>query len=141
MNRRRAALETICRARGVAILYCFGSRAREALAWLDSSEGELLPGPSDVDVGVKPLPGVKLRLRAEVGLTQALEEFLGVDRVDLVNLDSANPYLAAEIIHGERLYADDDYAADNYDLYVLRREADLAPLEEETARRLLRVDT
>lgn len=137
MNRRRAALEAICQEYGIAILYSFGSRAREALAWLDDPAATLAPGPSDVDIGVKPLPAVKLNWREEVAIVQALEEFLGVQRVDLVNLDSANPYLAAEVVHGERLYAENEYAADNYDLYILRQEADLAPLEEETARLLL----
>ena len=141
MNRRRAALEAICPEYGIAILYSFGSRAREALAWLDDPAATLAPGPSDVDIGVKPLPAVKLNWREEVAMAQALEEFLGVQRVDPVNLDNANPYLAAEIIHGERLYAEDEYAADNYDLYILRQEADLAPLEEEMARLLLRTDT
>ena len=141
MNRRRAALGAICPEYGIAILYSFGSRAREALAWLDDPAATLAPGPSDVDIGVKPLPAVKLNWREEVAMAQALEEFLGVQRVDPVNLDNANPYLAAEIIHGERLYAEDEYAADNYDLYILRQEADLAPLEEEMARLLLRTDT
>ena len=156
MNRRRTALDAICRNCGVAILYGFGSRAREVLAWLDDAAAVLAPGPSDVDIGVKPVrlppksaewswrekePDSTLNLKAEVALTQALEEFLGVQRVDLVNLDSANPYLAAEVIHGERLYAEDDYMADNYDLYILRQEADLAPLEEEMARLLLGIDT
>jgi predicted nucleotidyltransferase len=137
VNRRRAALEAICQEYGIAILYSFGSRAREALAWLDDPAATLAPGPSDVDIGVKPLPAVKLNWREEVAIVQALEEFLGAQRVDLVNLDSANPYLAAEVVHGERLYAENEYAADNYDLYILRQEADLAPLEEETARLLL----
>ena len=156
MNRRRTALDAICQNCGVAILYGFGSRARELLAWLDDAAAVLAPGPSDVDIGVKPVrlppksgewswrekePDSTLNLKAEVALTQALEEFFGVQRVDLVNLDSANPYLAAEVIHGERLYAEDDYMADNYDLYILRQEADLAPLEEEMARLLLGIDT
>ena len=33
------------------------------------------------------------------------------------------------MIRGERLYAQDDHAADEYDLYVLRRAGDLAPFE------------
>lgn len=142
MNRRRAALAAICQECGVAILYGFGSRARETLAWLDDPAATLAPGPSDVDLGVKPVwrekePETTLNWKAEVALAHALEAFLGVQRVDIVNLDSANPYLAAEVIHGERLYAEDEYAADNYDLYILRQEADLAPLEEERARLLL----
>ncbi len=156
MNQRRAALEAICRQHRIAILYSFGSRAREVLAWLDETESVLAPSPSDVDIGAKPVrlppkseewgwgpkePENALNLNLEVALAHALEDFLGVKRVDLVNLDSASPYLAAEIIHGERLYAEDEYAADNYDLYILRQEADLAPLEEERARLLLGADT
>ena len=135
MNQRRAALEAICREHGVAILYSFGSRAREALAWLDDPEAVLAPGSSDVDVGVK--PATRFNWKKEVALAQALEDLMAVQRVDLVNLDSANPFLAAEIVHGERLYAEDEYAADNYDLYILRQEGDLAHLEEEQARLLL----
>ena len=135
MNQRRAVLEAICREHGVAILYSFGSRAREALAWLDDPEAVLAPGPSDVDVGVK--PATRFNWKKEVALAQALEDLMAVPRVDLVNLDSANPFLAAEVVHGERLYSEDEYAADNYDLYILRQEGDLAHLEEEQARLLL----
>ena len=136
-NRKRSALEALCRQHGVAILYSFGSRARETLAWLDDPDAVLAPGPSDVDLGVKPLPATEFSWKTEVALAQALEDLLGVERIDLVNLDNAKPFLAAEVIHGERLYAESQYAADNYDLYILRQEGDLAYLEEERARLLL----
>ncbi len=137
MNRRRAALEAICREQSVAILYSFGSRAKEVLAWLNDPEAILAPGPSDVDLGVKPLPATELNWKAEVALEHALEEMLVVDRVDLINLHRANPFLAAEVVHGERLYAADEYVADNYDLYILAQEGDLGHLEEEQAHLLL----
>ena len=140
MTGRRQSLAALCAQFQIAILYSFGSRAKELLAWLGDPAAALVPGPSDVDIGAKPLPGVHLGWEEEVALAQALEELFGVERVDLVNLDKANPYLAAEVIHGERLYAQDDYLADNYDLYILRREADLAFLEEEKAKILLGVD-
>ncbi|MDE0068891.1 MAG: hypothetical protein OXO48_04215 [Caldilineaceae bacterium] len=156
MSQRRAALEAVCRQHRIVILYSFGSRAREVLAWLDEAESVLAPGPSDVDIGAKPVrlpstadergwgpkePESALDLNSAVALAHSLEDLFGVQRVDLVNLDSASPYLAAEIVHGERLYAEDEYAADNFDLYILRQEADLAPLEEERARLLLGTDT
>ena len=137
MNRRRAALEAICREHGVAILYSFGSRAKEVLAWLNDPEAILAPGPSDVDLGVKPLPTTEFNWKTEVALEQALQNLLGVERIDLVNLDNVNPFLAAEVVHGERLYAESEYAADNFDLYILRQEGDLAFLEDERARLLL----
>jgi hypothetical protein len=46
-------------------------------------------------------------------------------------LGAADPFLAVEIIRGERLYAEDHLQADEYDLYVLRRAGDLVPLERE----------
>ena len=156
MNRRRAALKAICREHGIAILYSFGSRAKEVLAWLNDPAAVLDPGPSDVDIGVKtvrlpstpsaeswlqPKQDATLDLNAEVALTHDLEDFLGVQRVSLVNLDSANPFLAAEIIHSERLCAEDEYAADNFELYIMGQVADLAFLEEESARLLLGIAT
>ena len=51
--------------------------------------------------------------------------------VDLVILSEADPFLAAEIIRGERLFALDEYEADEFDLYILRRAGALAPLERE----------
>ena len=60
-----------------------------------------------------------------------MEDLLDVTRVDLVCLDDADPFLAANVIRGERLYARNTYEADEYDLYVLRRAGDLAPLERE----------
>jgi hypothetical protein len=49
----------------------------------------------------------------------------------LSRICAADPFLAAEIVRGERLYARDACEADEYDLYVLRRAGDLAPFERE----------
>lgn len=67
----------------------------------------------------------------KVDLAHALEDLFELARVDLVCLRDADPFLAANIIRGERLFAVDEYRADEYDLYVLRRAGDLAPLERE----------
>jgi hypothetical protein len=64
-------------------------------------------------------------------LAAALEDLFGAQRVDLVVLPEADPFLAANIIRGERLYCRDETEADEYELYVLRRAGDLAPLERE----------
>ncbi len=128
---RMEALAQICQQFNVAILYFFGSRAKEVQAWLENQQSTLTPGPSDVDIGVKPLPAVKWPIADKIDMAVAMEDWLNVDRVDLVSLDDADPFLAANIIRGERLYANDHYLADEYDLYVLRRAGDLAPLERE----------
>jgi len=70
-------------------------------------------------------------VQQKVRLAIALEDLFDVGRVDLVCLPEADPFLAANVVRGERLYARDEYEADEYDLYVLRRAGDLAPLERE----------
>ena len=131
MNKRQTALEHICRQFDVAILYSFGSRAAEVRDWVEGQRDQLPEGPSDTDIGAKALPGKKWSVKEKVQLAGALEELLGVGRVDLVCLSEADPFVAAEIIRGERLFASERHEADEYELYVLRRAGDLAPLERE----------
>lgn len=131
MGKRGEELARLCREFGVEILYVFGSRAEEVREWLAGIRQELPAGPADVDVGVKVTAGKPFTVREKVHLAQALEDLFGVNRVDLVSLDEADPFLATNVVRGERLYALDDYRADEYDLYILRRAGDLAPLERE----------
>ena len=86
---------------------------------------------SDVDIGVKVVSGEKFSVTEKVNLALTLEELFGCKRVDLVSLSEADPFLAAEIIRGERLFSHNEHEADEYELYVLRRAGDLAPLERE----------
>lgn len=133
-------LRKICRDFNVEILYVFGSRAKEVKMWLEGKVDRLEPGPSDVDIGAKPSPGTHLTVGDKVLLAIALEDLFDVGRVDLVLLPEAKPFLAANIIRGERLYAEDERAADEYDLYVLRRAGDLIPLERERIKLILGVE-
>jgi len=128
---RLSYLESICQSYDIEILYAFGSRGREALEWLQGKREALSPELSDLDIGVKPRPGVTFPVQRTVELALTLEDFFGVSRVDLVFLPQADPFLAANIIRGERLYAADAHAADEYDLYILRRAGDCAFLERE----------
>ena len=72
-------------------------------------------------------PSVQDRVRLSI----ELEDLLGVNRVDLVVLPEADPFLALDIIRGELLYCEDEDAQAEDELYVLRRAGDLAPLERE----------
>jgi len=121
----------------VAILYAFGSRAREVRDWAEGKLKALTKSSSDVDIGVKPAPGRRLSVREKVRLATALEDLLNVGRVDLVVLPEADPFLAANVVRGERLYAKNEREADEYELYVLRRAGDLAPLERERMKLIL----
>ncbi|HEX2162778.1 MAG TPA: nucleotidyltransferase domain-containing protein [Thermoanaerobaculia bacterium] len=104
-------------------LYLFGSQAT----------GET-HARSDVDLGVL--------FREEIGLDEVIrlesrfEERLGRS-VDLVDLGTCNAYLALAAVRGERIFERDTTVCDLFDLYVLRRAADLAPYERVRRRMLL----
>ena len=128
---RRAALADICRAYKATMLYAFGSRAVEIYEWLAGRRQQLAPGASDVDIGARAARDTFWSVKDKVLLALALEDLFDCPRVDLVVLNEADPFLATEIIRGERLFAAAEHDADEYDLYVLRRAGDLAPLERE----------
>ena len=130
-QKRRTALEQLCYQMSVSILYVFGSRACELFEWVEQITPSLTPSSSDVDIGVRAEPGVIWSVMDKVRLAQALEDLFDCPRVDLVVLNEADPFLAAEVIRGNRLFARDEREADEYDLYVLRRAGDLIPLERE----------
>jgi predicted nucleotidyltransferase len=115
---------------GLADIYVFGSRADEIARGL-SLEGSLRESASDVDIGVRPLGRRVLSPEEKVELTLALERSIGVLRVDLVVLPEAGAFLALAAIRGDLLYCLDATDQAEYELFVLRRAGDLAPLERE----------
>jgi hypothetical protein len=133
---REKDLAAICREFSIAIVYAFGSRAEEAYSWIRNENEKMRSSCSDLDIGVLPMPGAHPSPKQKVELCIRLEDFFGVSRVDLVFLPEAPPFLASRIIQGERLYAVDEYQADEYDLYILRRAGDLMPFHRERLRLL-----
>lgn len=131
VNERMRALAEICQSYNIDILYVFGSRANEIKTWISDERCSLKSRPTDVDLGVKPARRSDFNVRDKVRFALAIEDLLGVARVDLVSLRDSDPFLAANIIRGERIFARDQYLADEYDLYVLRRAGDLAQIERE----------
>jgi len=128
----------------VADLYVFGSRAKEIAArFRQETETEcrsVFPqqgGDSDVDIGVMPKPGVRLTAKERVCLMVELEDLLEVNRVDLVILPEADPFLALEVIRGELIYSEDLDRQARYELYVLRRAGDLLPFKQQRLRMIL----
>lgn len=131
---RKERLAQICMRYNIEILYAFGSRSDEIKEWIGGRVRDLRQSESDVDLGAKPRRGVSLSIQEKVQLATELEDLLGANRVDLCMIDRADPFLAADIIRGERLYCQDEERADEYDLYVLRRAGDFVPLERERMR-------
>ena len=129
-------LESFCRCQHVEALYLFGSRTGEIQEAICSDRLESGQS-SDVDIAVK-LPGDRtLSVREKAELAVGLENLLGVDRVDLVLLSEADPFIAVNAIRGERVFCRDEYAADEYELYVLRRAGDLARFERMRIERIM----
>ena len=125
----RTRLAAVCSAHSIQILYAFGSRAREALELVGGQREALAQTGADLDIGVKPAGSLGIKEKASIAVE--LEELFGVPRVDLVVIPEADPFLAANIIRGERLHMANEHAADEYELYILRRAGDMAPLERE----------
>lgn len=131
MKSRHWGLKQICQQFGVIALYSFGSQAKKIRDWLEGCQDILPVGLSDVDIGIRVISGGKFSVAEKASLAIALEDLFNCKRVDLVSMSEADPFLTAEIIRGERLFAHNEYEADEYELYVLRRAGDLALLERE----------
>ena len=129
MNARLNKVEQLCRKYRVKALYVFGSRAAQMLRALADDNYQFPPSSSDLDVGA--LTHSPFSIEDKVNLILALETIFAAPRVDLFLLQEADAFLAANVIRGERIFAEDSYLADEYELYVLRRAGDLAELERE----------
>ncbi len=129
----QAQLKKTCENFDVLAVYLFGSRADDGLLLLRdrpvSAQG------SDLDVGVvfPTLDRPRWRL-AE--LQVAMEEVFSPLRVDLVPLQRVDALFQWNAINGHRVAVTDSTGADEYELVVMRRAAELLPiqrrLEEET---------
>lgn len=128
----KAKLLEIAKEFSLEIIYAFGSQAKAVAGFLQEvGDGLSVPPTSDIDIGIKPSGEKALSVKEKVNLQIEFEDLLSANRVDLVVLSEADPFLAANIIRGELLYARDTHFADEYELYILRRAGDLAPLERE----------
>jgi predicted nucleotidyltransferase len=107
---------------GLVALYLFGSQA-----------AGLAADGSDIDIGV--LGDRPFALAELVDLQIRVQSAAG-SSVDLVDLRSAEAFLALDVIRGERIYCRDDLAADTFELFVMRRAGDLEPFERERRRSL-----
>ena len=131
-------LSELAEAYGLADIYGFGSRAAEIAAFIKNGRTIKDASSSDVDIGVRPKRGSRLSTRDLVNLAVGLEELFGVNRVDLVLLPDAEPFLALDIIRGELLYADDPLDQAYYELFVIRRAGYLLPFKRELIDLILR---
>jgi predicted nucleotidyltransferase len=121
-------LNDVCREHGLLSVYLFGSRADDGLRRF---HGDVVDRQgSDLDVGVffvsrNPDPGRLGKLQV------ALEEVFAPLRVDLVPLDRVDPLFQFRAIDGHRIAVTDSTGADERELEVMRRAADLLPYQRQ----------
>jgi len=121
-------IREICTEYGLLSVYVFGSRRHDGERRIN---GESVNGVgSDLDVGFfglqGPIPASRLG-----ALHVGLEEVFAPLRVDLVPLDQVDPLFQYAAIQGERIAAANTTVADEKELEVMRRAADLLPIQRE----------
>ena len=125
---RADRLHDICAEYGLLSIYLFGSRAEDGMRQI---RGRIVNAAgSDLDVGVFGRRGVVAAARLGA-LQAALEDLFVPLRVDLVPLDHVDPLFQFAAIQGERIAACDSTAADERELEVMRRAADLLPFQRQ----------
>ncbi len=134
---RRTSLDRACRTLGVEAAYLFGSRADDGVRVLD---GESVAGQgSDLDVGVYLSRGIDVGQLAD--LQVALEDVFEPLQVDLVPLERVDALFQFRAIDGHRVFAADSAAADRSELIIMRRAAELLPIQREIERQAFGVST
>ena len=134
-----AELASICRQFPIDALYVFGSRSEQIAGRLRGCDSKTpVSLSSDADIGVQTRVGERLSVAHRVELAIRLEDLFGVARADLVILEEAGAFLALDAIRGELIYCADEYRQAEFELFVLRRAADLAHFERLHRRETLR---
>lgn len=123
---------------GIRITYAFGSRAQEVREVLSGRTVGLSPGDSDLDIGAK--ASTRLSINEKVDFARNLEDLFEVNRVDLVILDEVNTAIAYEAVTGTLLYCVDPVEEAEYQLYIMRKYAELLPYYREAEEMLLEVE-
>ncbi|MFL6232280.1 MAG: nucleotidyltransferase family protein [Thermoanaerobaculia bacterium] len=121
-------LDRLCRDHGALAIYLFGSRADDGLRVLRgekvSREG------SDLDVGVvfrEPAISFDRLASLQVGF----EDVFAPLRVDLVPLNRVDALFQFAAVDGHRIVVTDVDAADDYELRVMNRAAELLPIQRQ----------
>lgn len=133
-----ATLEALCAEHNLIALYLFGSRAEAGAARL---RGETVdPSISDLDVGVF-FAGGSFTAARLAALQISLEQLFAPLRLDLVPLDAVDALFQFHAIEGVRVAACPPTAANEKELEVMRRAAELLPFQREHERHLFGVTT
>jgi len=126
-NKMKDQIVRIANRYHLQIIYAFGSRAKDALDLIEGRIDCLPPTSSDLDIGVKPEKPLTIEEKVEIAI--CFEDLFNVPRVDVVVIPEAPVFLALEIVIGEILYKQNATYEAEYQLYIMRRAAELLPYE------------
>lgn len=125
---RQEILDRLCRDHGVLAVYLFGSRADDGLRLLQGEE--VSREGSDLDLGVVfQAPAINFDRLAS--LQVGFEDVFAPLRVDLVPLNRVDALFQFAAVDGHRIVATDVDAADDYELRVMNRAAELLPIQRQ----------
>lgn len=127
MDKLQKEIKRLAGRYNLQLIYAFGSRAKEAFDLTHGKKATLQASSSDLDIGLK--SGRPLGVDDKVNIAVFFEDLFDVPRVDVVMLPEAPVMLALEIVQGELLFAEDDRYEAEYQLYIMRLAAELAPFE------------
>jgi predicted nucleotidyltransferase len=119
-------LEQLAKRHGLVAIYLFGSRAHDGLALLAGKR--VAAAGSDLDIGVV-TQGQPPGWRALADLQIAMEDLFAPLRVDLVPLHAVDALFQFRAIDGHRVAAPNPTAANLWELEVMRRAAELLPIQ------------
>lgn len=128
MSKFKGKIEMLAKRYHLQLIYAFGSRAKEAHSLVHERRAPRPATSSDLDIGLK--PERPLSVEEKVRIAVFFEDLFNMPRVDVVALPEAPVMLALEIVEGELLYAEDDRYEAEYQLYIMRLAAELAPYEK-----------
>lgn len=120
-----SALDALCREHGLLAIYLFGSREQDGVRLLSGERAEREGSDLDVAVVFAGPPRVE-RLPA---LQVALEDAFAPLRVDLVPVQRTDALFEFRAIDGTRVATSDEHRANLYELTVMRRAAELLPIQ------------
>lgn len=135
---RRAGLKATCEKHGVLAVYLFGSRADDGLALLEGRA--VATGGSDLDVGVV-FDSPDLDFRDLALLQVGMEDVFEPLRVDLVPLQRVDGIFQFHAVEGHLVFARDETKVNFYELEVMRRAAELIPIQRAIERDIFGVST
>jgi len=117
-------IKAIAKKYGISLVYLFGSEAERGRIYF---EGErVTPDPfSDLDVAVAFEKALPEPMETYGRLYREISEIFVPFNVDLLFMQEVNTLFQHEIIRGVRIYARDEFDADEFEEGIMKRSEDL----------------